>query len=121
MRFCELCRYLAAVLQYFALGELEEGVEPLGLVFQGHGNPALRALLGQVQVGVDDASERFEFALFEVVLRHDDVGLQNLAVWCLLPGGQTHMRLSTVGALHDQLGRRVAVDSVVRLVLDLGE
>ena len=73
--------------------------------------------LSQVEEGVDQAAEVFEFIAGEVV----DVIWQDLAVGAACPSGQAHVGLVGGAAGGDEFGGGVAVEGVVELVLDGGE
>lgn len=62
-------------------------------VLHGHGDLSAGAGLSQVEEGVDQAAEVFEFIVGEVVLADGDVAWQDLAVGAACPGGQAHMGL----------------------------
>lgn len=59
----------------------------------GHGDLSAGTGLSQVEEGVDQAAEVFEFIVGEVVLADGDVAWQDLAVGAACPSGQAHVGL----------------------------
>ena len=112
---------VARAVEDLAVVEIEEGIQALGPVFHGHGDLSAGSGLGQVEEGVDQAAEVFEFNAGEVVLADGNVAWQDLAVGAAIPCGQARVGLVGLGARGDEFGGGVAVDGVVELVLDGGE
>ena len=81
---------------------------------------ALGHVLGEVQIGGDHPVQLPKLVFGEVVLGDGHVGLFDLAVRRVLPGGQTHVILRVVGALYDELGGGVPVHGEAHLVLHRG-
>ena len=77
-------------------------------------------VLSEVQIGGDHAVQLPKFVFGEVILGDGHVGLLDLAVRRVLPGGQAHVIFRMVGALHDELGGGVPVHGEVHLVLHRG-
>ena len=89
-------------------------------VLHGQRDVALGHVLGEVQIGGDHPVQLPKLLFGEVVLGDGHVGLFDLAVRRVLPGGQTHVILRVVDALHDELGGGVPVHGEVHLVLHRG-
>ena len=108
---------LPGVGQHLVLVEVQEGVQPSDPLGHPHGDLPRGLVFGVVEVHRDDPLQLLDLALDQVVLGHAHVGLEDLAVRCVLPGRQAHRGLRGVGALGDDLGRRLAGHGPVQLVL----
>lgn len=111
----------ACAVEDLAVVQVKEGVEARGPVLHSHRDLTTGSGLGQVEEGIDQAAEVFEFITGEVVLADGDITWQDLAVGAVRPAGQAHVGLTSSGTGLDELGGGVAVDSVVELVLDGGK
>ena len=80
---------VARAVEDLAVVKAKEGVEARGPVLHGHRDLSAGAGLSQVEEGVDQAAEVFEFIAGEVV----DVIWQDLAVGAACPSGQAHVGL----------------------------
>lgn len=72
--------HFAGVPEHGVLVEAQERVELRYPVGHLHRDLARRLVLGEVEVHRDDALERFDFTLDEVIFRDADVALQDLAL-----------------------------------------
>jgi hypothetical protein len=72
-------------------------------------------ILGEVEPHRDDAIQRADLVILQLVLGHDHVVF---AHHITAPGGQSHVRQGVVGPAGDQLGRGQGGGGEVELVLD---
>jgi hypothetical protein len=106
---------VAGVWQHVAFVEAEELIELLLPVAQEHLLAATRLILSEVEKHDDDAIELGDLRLAQVVLGDRHVGPADDSP---LPRGQAHVRPARVRPLGDELGRGLASDGEVQLVLD---
>ena len=116
----DFCRHPTRIPEKTVFEHFNEAVQAGFPVLHGQRDVALGHVLGEVQIGGDHAVQLPKLVLGEVVLGDGHVGLFDLAVRRVLPGGQTHVILRVVGALHDELGGGVPVHGEVHLVLHRG-
>jgi len=114
----ELRRAAAGRAQNLAVVEGEKPVQLRDPVRHLHRDVSLGLALREDQVLLHEVVERPKLRLVEVVLGDAHVRLAHARS---LPRREARVRPAGVGALHDQLRGRSAVDRVVHLVLHRGE
>ena len=75
----------ARVQQPLAIGGLNEAVQTGFPVLHGHGDLALRYVIGHIQIGVDHAGELGHLNLGKVVLGDDHIEFPNFDLWRVFP------------------------------------
>ena len=112
---------LASILQNLPIGRGDEAIEAGFPVLHSHGNLPQRHGFSHIEVGGNEALQLLHFAFRQVVFRHADIELLDLALGRVFPGGETHVIFVGIGAGDDYLRRRLAVDGPMELVLHRGE
>ena len=74
-----------------------------------------------VQIHGDDLIQLLHFLLEEIVFCDGYISLYDFTVRSIFPGGQAHIRLGMVGAIHNDLRRCAAMGRIVHFVLDGGK